>query len=52
MIGCAILKNYSFTLILKSDVLLKVQVSWDVTLCLWVSGSHHSRGLWCLHLEG
>jgi len=55
MIGSAsltLLTPYSFGLILKSDMLLMVQVSWDVILCNWVSGLHHSRGSWCLHLQG
>jgi len=55
MIGSAsltLLVLYSFILILKSDMLLMVRVSWDVMLCHWVNGSHHSRGSWCLHLQG
>jgi hypothetical protein len=48
----ALLTVYSFSLILKSDMLLTVQVSWDVMLCHWVNGLHRSRGSWCLHLQG
>ena len=25
---------------------------WDVTLCCWVSGSWHFKGMWCLYHQG
>jgi hypothetical protein len=32
--------------------LLRVQVCWNVMLCLWVSGSWQFEGLWCLQNMG
>jgi hypothetical protein len=31
---------------------LKILLSWDVTMCLWVNSSSHSEGSWCLQNSG
>jgi hypothetical protein len=31
---------------------LKILLSWDVTMCLWINSSSHSEGSWCLQNTG
>jgi len=56
LIGCTVYVMFLFVAWSSltnqtSDIVLRIQVFWDVMLCFWVSSSQNFEVLWCIHLQ-